>query len=82
MCVGSPTAGTWSSSQWRPDNEFETHTVASGSRSWRSVCDDRMSDNVGQLPKPRHRGGKRVGAAAGPQSHPRQGSVSSASVRG
>ena len=24
MCVGSPTAGTWSSSQWRPDNEFET----------------------------------------------------------
>jgi hypothetical protein len=25
MCVGSPTAGTWSSSQWRADNEFETH---------------------------------------------------------
>jgi hypothetical protein len=24
MCVGSPTAGTWSSSQWRRDNEFET----------------------------------------------------------
>ncbi len=24
MCVGSPTAGTWSSFQWRPDNEFET----------------------------------------------------------
>jgi predicted nucleotidyltransferase len=24
MCVGSPTAGTWSSSQWRPDDEFET----------------------------------------------------------
>ena len=24
MSVGSPTAGTWSSSQWRPDNEFET----------------------------------------------------------
>ena len=24
MCGGSPTAGTWSSSQWRPDNEFET----------------------------------------------------------
>ena len=23
MSVGSPTAGTWSSSQWRPDNEFE-----------------------------------------------------------
>jgi CRP/FNR family transcriptional regulator, cyclic AMP receptor protein len=28
MCVGSPTAGTWSSSQSRPDNEFETDTVA------------------------------------------------------
>ena len=27
MSVGSPTAGTWSSSQWRPDNEFETDTV-------------------------------------------------------
>ena len=24
MSVGSPTAGTWSSSQWWPDNEFET----------------------------------------------------------
>ena len=24
MCVGSPIAGTWSSSQWRPDDEFET----------------------------------------------------------
>ena len=28
MSVGSPTAGTWSSSPWRPDNEFETDTVA------------------------------------------------------
>ena len=27
MSVGSPTAGTWSSSQWRPDNEFETDRV-------------------------------------------------------
>ena len=27
MCVGSPTAGTWSSSRWRPDNEFETHRM-------------------------------------------------------
>jgi hypothetical protein len=26
MCAGSPTAGTWSSSRWRPDNEFETDT--------------------------------------------------------
>ena len=30
MSVGSPTAGTWSSSQWRPDNEFETDTVVGG----------------------------------------------------
>ena len=28
MSVGSPTAGTWSSSQWRPDNEFETDSIA------------------------------------------------------
>ncbi len=28
MCVGSHTAGTWFSSQWRPDNEFETDTMA------------------------------------------------------
>ena len=27
MSVGSPTAGTWFSSQWRPDNEFETDRV-------------------------------------------------------
>ena len=27
MCVGSPTAGTWSSSQWRPDDEFETDNL-------------------------------------------------------
>ena len=27
MSVGSPTAGTWSSSQWRPDNEFETDSL-------------------------------------------------------
>ena len=26
MSVGSPTAETWFSSQWRPDNEFETDT--------------------------------------------------------
>ena len=30
MCVGSPTAGTWSSSQWRPDDEFETDTLGAG----------------------------------------------------
>ena len=28
MSVGSPTARTWSSSQWRPDNEFETDRIA------------------------------------------------------
>ena len=32
MSVGSPTAGTWSSSQWRPDNEFETDR-----RQWRQA---------------------------------------------
>ncbi len=30
MSVGSPTAGTWSSSQWRPDNEFETDSLVEG----------------------------------------------------
>ena len=28
MSVRSPTAGTWSISQWRPDNEFETDRAA------------------------------------------------------
>ena len=32
MSVGSPTAGTWFSSQWRPDNEFETD------RTWRGFA--------------------------------------------
>ena len=32
MSVGSPTAGTWSSSQWRSDNEFETDRFRLGSR--------------------------------------------------
>ena len=31
MCVGSPTAGAWSSFQRRPDDEFETD------RSWRTL---------------------------------------------
>ena len=36
MSVGSPTAGTWSSSQWRPDNEFETDRLSPASihRIW------------------------------------------------
>ena len=34
MCVGSPTAGTSSSSQSRPDNEFETDRCQSFRRSF------------------------------------------------
>ena len=30
MCVGSPTAGTLSSTQQRPDDEFETDTHVGG----------------------------------------------------
>ena len=40
MFVGSPTAGTWSSSQWRPDNEFETDRGArkdTGGDGWANV---------------------------------------------
>ena len=33
MSVRSPTAGTWSSSQWRPDNEFETDRFNSSART-------------------------------------------------
>src|ERR1700680_1397111 len=39
MCAGSPTAGTWSSSQWRPDNEFETDRSKSGPESPRMEAD-------------------------------------------
>ena len=39
MCAGSPTAATWSSSQWRPDDEFETDNAPASrpapARSWR-----------------------------------------------
>ena len=41
MCVGSPTAGAWSSFQRRPDDEFETRQepdvpagFSSGRRGW------------------------------------------------
>ena len=34
MSVGSPTAGTWSSSQWRPDNEFETDRLPALNQCW------------------------------------------------
>ena len=30
MCVGSPTAGAWSSFQRRPDDEFETDSIVPG----------------------------------------------------
>jgi len=29
-CVGSPIAGTWCNSLWRPDDEFETDTPDNG----------------------------------------------------
>ena len=39
MSVGSPTAGTWSSSQWRPDNEFETDTRSRKSIEYAAIGD-------------------------------------------
>ena len=38
MSVGSPTAGTWSSSQWRPDNEFETDKLPPATPAAAPVC--------------------------------------------
>ena len=38
MSVGSPTAGTWSSSQWRPDNEFETDSGTGLSYGLQLAC--------------------------------------------
>ena len=38
MCVGSPTAGAWSSFQRRPDDEFETDSVVEGA----AACIQRM----------------------------------------
>jgi hypothetical protein len=35
MCVGSPTAGTWSNSQRRPDDEFETDRRQLAARAYR-----------------------------------------------
>ena len=51
MSVRSPTAGTWSSSQWRPDNEFETDrrpawvfaAIEVWSRLWTSTVVGRRS---------------------------------------
>ena len=37
MSVRSPTAGTWSSSQWRPDNEFETDRTELATEQRQSV---------------------------------------------
>jgi Phage integrase family len=36
MCVGSPIAGTWSSSQSQPDDEFETDTWLTFRRTYSS----------------------------------------------
>ena len=38
MCGGFPTAGTWSSSPWRPDSEFETHTF-----DWQQGIDETLT---------------------------------------
>src|SRR3984893_16840126 len=43
MCAGSLTAATWSSSQWRADDEFETDTLARGRNAtaiWQDPIDD------------------------------------------
>ena len=46
MSVGSPTAGTWSSSQWRPDNEFETDRIE---RWRRHYTEERPHMSLGDL---------------------------------
>ena len=49
MSVGSPTAGTWSSSQWRPDNEFETDRQADHMRGLIANLLDAGSIEAGTL---------------------------------
>ncbi len=50
MCVGYPIAVVWSSSQWRPDGEFETDRVPPGNRlealkgKWRGFHSIRIND--------------------------------------
>ena len=68
MSVGSPTAGTWSSSQWRPDNEFETdrwvelNAVAFLAAGHRNALDsgrarqERDADRVAGVGRARHDG--------------------------
>jgi hypothetical protein len=46
MCAGSPTAGTWSSSQRRPDNEFETDRRSSGPARTHPGCCLRLSERT------------------------------------
>ena len=46
MSVGSPTAGTWSSSQWRPDNEFETDRVRPLAPPERPVRHEERADGL------------------------------------
>ena len=56
MSVGSPTAGTWSSSQWRPDNEFETDRPRSNqpvsTHSWivRRLTPKRLDNSAFETP--------------------------------
>ena len=56
MSVRSPTAGPWSSSQWRPDNEFETDRFTSLAHAqivieaWRrEYNEDRPKQGLGGL---------------------------------
>ena len=53
MCVGSPTAGAWSSFQRRPDDEFETDTPSSR-RAQRHAHENGCRDDARQrLSQPR-----------------------------
>jgi hypothetical protein len=52
MCVGSHTAGTWFSSQWRPDGQFETDRPV---RCTRDACaPDIGADRGGGGPEERY----------------------------
>ena len=53
MCVGSPTAGAWSSFQRRPDDEFETDSsfsvqpTSNHRFAWQLVSRKSLSDDQG-----------------------------------
>jgi hypothetical protein len=64
MCVGSPTAGTWSSSQWRPDNEFETdRRLAIAIRPARTEARSHQRDLLADIPFSRGSQGRSTGPA-------------------